>query len=225
MIAFHPISTELARAYQAGGPDACGMVPERRVSAGDGVPCRHCLQMVPAGAPGLVLAHRPFPALQPYGETGPVFLCAGPCGAAVPVAEVPAMLDPPTCILRGYGADNRIVYGTGRVMATGDLLAAAMALLARPELDHAHVRSAANNCFQVAVHRSRAAAPGIFCEQSDKVPFANGGNWSIAGRIPAACSTAKDRRCRLPRQKPKLFSPAALPATEAKVPWGIPGSG
>ncbi len=154
MIAFHPISTEQARAYQAGGPDAYGMVPERRVSDGDGVPCRHCLQMVPAGAPYLVLAYRPFSALQPYAETGPVFVCADPCAAAVPAADLPAILDSPSYILRGYGADNRIVYGTGRVVATGDLVAAAMALLARPQVDYAHVRSAANNCFQVAVHRA-----------------------------------------------------------------------
>ena len=143
MIAFHPVFTAEARAYQAGGPDAYGMVTERRVSDGDGVPCRHCLQMVPAGAPCLVLAHRPFPNLQPYAETGPVFLCADPCAGAEPGAALPAMLDSPIYILRGYGADNRIVYGTGRVVATGDLLATA--LLARPEVDHAHVRSAANN--------------------------------------------------------------------------------
>ena len=78
MITFYPMPTEQARAYQSGGTDAYGMVPERRVSDGDGVPCRHCLQMVPAGAPYLVLAHRPFPALQPSAETGPVFVCADP---------------------------------------------------------------------------------------------------------------------------------------------------
>ena len=154
MITFYPMPTEQARAHQAGGPDAYGMVPERRVSDGDGVPCRHCLQMVPAGAPYLVLAHRPFPALQPYAETGPVFLCADPCPAAVPGAALPAILNSPSYILRGYGADHRIVYGTGRVVPTLYLAAAAEALLALPEVDYGHVRSASNNCFQLAVRRA-----------------------------------------------------------------------
>lgn len=154
MIAFYPMPTEQARAYQAGGPDAYGMAPEQRVSDGDGVPCRHCLQMVPAGARYLVLAHRPFPALQPYAETGPVFVCADPCLAAAAGAALPAIFDSPSYILRGYGTDNRIVYGTGRVVATAELAGAAAALLAQPAVAYAHVRSAANNCFQVAVARA-----------------------------------------------------------------------
>lgn len=78
---FVAIPTEIARAYQAGGPDANGQRPEHKVSDGGGNPCRHCLRMIPEGAGMLVLAHRPFPAPQPYAEMGPIFLCAGPCAA------------------------------------------------------------------------------------------------------------------------------------------------
>ena len=52
--------------------------PERQVSDGSAVPCRHCLSDVAAGEPFLILAHRPFPEAQPYAETGPIFLRAGP---------------------------------------------------------------------------------------------------------------------------------------------------
>jgi hypothetical protein len=152
-IQFTPMPTPQASAYQAGGPDAYGMTPERKVSDGDGVPCRHCLQYVTDGAPYLVLAHRPFPELQPYAETGPIFLCADECAAAEPKAALPAILSSPQYILRGYSADDRIVYGTGRVVPTANLAEAAEALLARDEIAYAHVRSAANNCFQVAVRR------------------------------------------------------------------------
>ena len=55
-IHFTPISTAIVRAYQAGGLDANGQMPERAVSDGDGNPCRHCLAMIPAGAGMLVLA-------------------------------------------------------------------------------------------------------------------------------------------------------------------------
>ena len=81
-VRFTPISTAVVRAYQAGGVDANGQLPERQVSDGGGNPCRHCLQMIPAGAGMLILAHRPFPAPQPYAEIGPIFLCADACATA-----------------------------------------------------------------------------------------------------------------------------------------------
>ena len=61
------------------GPDAHGQKPEKQISDGDGVPCRHCLTRVAKGEPYLVLAYRPFPRDQPYAETGPIFLHAEPC--------------------------------------------------------------------------------------------------------------------------------------------------
>ena len=50
------IPTDEVRALQRGGLDANGELPEHRISDGDGVPCRHCLRMVPSGEPYLVLA-------------------------------------------------------------------------------------------------------------------------------------------------------------------------
>jgi len=149
---FVPIPTEIVRAYQAGGVDSYGLLPERRVSDGGGNPCRHCLRMIPEGAGMLVLAHRPFGALQPYAETGPIFLCADAC-AAGGGEEVPEILASPDYILRGYGPDERIVYGTGGVVPTGRIAARAEEVLAMPGVAFVHVRSARNNCFQVRVER------------------------------------------------------------------------
>lgn len=149
---FVAIPTEVVRAYQAGGMDANGQVPERTVSDGDGYPCRHCLAMIPKGAGVLVLAHRPFPAPQPYAEVGPIFLCADACEAGGGEA-LPAMLASPEYIVRGYGADDRIVYGTGGVVATGAIPARAEALLSDPRVAYLHVRSARNNCYQCRIDR------------------------------------------------------------------------
>ena len=149
---FVPIATEVVRAYQAQGLDSYGLLPERRVSDGGGNPCRHCLRMIPEGAGMLVLAHRPFGALQPYAETGPIFLCADACEAGGGV-EVPEILGSSDYIVRGYGADERIVYGTGGVIATGQIVARAEELLGMPEVAFVHVRSARNNCFQVRIER------------------------------------------------------------------------
>lgn len=147
---FTPIPTEIVRAYQAGGSDANGQPPERHISDGDGNPCRHCLGMIPKGAAMLVLAHRPFPRPQPYAEIGPIFLCADLCTAGGG-ADVPAMLTSADYILRGYGADDRIVYGSGAVVATDRLLAEAAARFADPRVVYLHVRSARNNCFQCRI--------------------------------------------------------------------------
>jgi hypothetical protein len=149
---FTPIPTDLARHYQAGGPDAYGQPPERAVSDGGGNPCRHCLAMIPEGAGMLILAHRPFPALQPYAETGPIFLCADPCTAGGGEG-FPAILASPDYILRGYSAADRIVYGTGAVVPTARIAVEAATRLADPRVAYVHVRSARNNCFQVRIDR------------------------------------------------------------------------
>jgi hypothetical protein len=150
MIRFTPIPTTIARAYQAGQPDANGQTPERQIAQSGGNPCRHCLGMIAEGAEMLVLAHRPFPALQPYAELGPIFLCAEPCEAGGG-AEIPAMLASPDYILRGYGADDRIVYGSGAVVATDQIAAVAQSRFADPRIAYLHIRSARNNCFQCRV--------------------------------------------------------------------------
>ncbi len=153
MIRFTPIPTKTVRAYQAGGPDANGQVPERRLSDGDGYPCRHCLRMIPQGKEVLVLAHRPFPALQPYAELGPIFLCAAPCEAGGGEG-LPEILASPEYILRGYGTNDRIVYGTGGVIATPGIATRAEVLLTDPAIAYVHVRSARNNCYQVRIDRA-----------------------------------------------------------------------
>ena len=152
-ITFTAIPTATVRALQSGGVDAYGLIPERKHSDGDGNPCRHCLQMIPQGAGMLVLAHRPFPALQPYAETGPIFLCADPC-AQGGGAELPAILASPDCILRGYGVDDRIVYGSGAVVPTAALTDRAQHLLENPAIAYLHVRSARNNCYQLRIDRA-----------------------------------------------------------------------
>ncbi len=148
--------THLAAAYRAGAPDANGQVPEPRISDGDGVPCRHCLENVAAGEPYLVLAYRPFPAPQPYAELGPIFLHAEACPAYAPAAGLPERERRGTSgrILRGYGADDRIVYGTGIVVGNDGIAAAAEAILERPDVAYVHMRSATNNCFTLRIDRA-----------------------------------------------------------------------
>lgn len=154
LIRFLAMPTADARAYQRGEPDAYGNFPERGISDGSGLPCRHCLRHIAAGEPYLTLAYRPFPALQPYAETGPIFLHAEECERA-PEGDVlaPMFRDTPDYILRGYDLHDRIVYGTGGVVETHKICGRAHELLQRDEVAYVHMRSARNNCYQLRIER------------------------------------------------------------------------
>ncbi|MCA2012957.1 DUF1203 domain-containing protein [Cereibacter sphaeroides] len=150
---FLPLPEAATARYRAGLPDAYGLTPERRVvGPGDGVPCRNSLQRLPEGAEYLIVAHRPFDGLNPYAETGPIFLGAeGAAAAASP--DLPPFLTAPSYITRAYGDDERILYGTGAVTRTEDIIARCTELLSDPQVAFVHIRSASNNCFHCRVER------------------------------------------------------------------------
>lgn len=150
-VTFHPLATPLVKALRAGGPDANGLPAEHAVSDGAGAPCRHCLNNIQKGAPMLICAHRPFGSLQPYAETGPIFLCADDC-MAYSGNTLPAILTTSAgYLLKGYTADERISYGTGSIKAPADVANYAAALLDRAEIAFVDVRSASNNCFMTRI--------------------------------------------------------------------------
>jgi len=153
-IIFSSMPTDRAEAYRAGAADAYGQPPEVHLSDGDGIPCRHCLDYVAEGEPYLILAYRPFPDLQPYAETGPIFLHAEPCRRYPETDRPPPMvLAKEPRLLKGYGANDRIVYGTGEIVVAADLPAAAARILARNDVAYVHARSALNNCFSCRIER------------------------------------------------------------------------
>jgi hypothetical protein len=157
-IRFVALETEHVEALRRGAPDANGHAAEPHTAPADGLPCRHCLAMIGRGEPYLILAHRPFPAPQPYAEVGPIFLHAGPCARGGGSGAIPSFLDSPRYIIRGYGRDDRIVYGTGRIVATAEIPAAAAAMLADAAIRYIHVRSASNNCYHCRIERAAGEA-------------------------------------------------------------------
>lgn len=151
-IAFTAMDSIEAQDFRNGEPDSYGNAPEL-VSSSGGMPCRHCLRHINEGKPMLVLAYRPFPKLQPYAETGPIFLHAEACDRYEPSGILPPILESPDYIVRGYGRDDRIVYGTGAVTATDAIIHRAQELLDRNDIAYVHVRSARNNCYQCRIDR------------------------------------------------------------------------
>lgn len=149
------IPTEIARALRAGAPDANGLPAERKISDGLNDPCRHCLRFIPEGAEMLIVAHRPFGSLQPYAETGPIFLCAEDCQRWEGPGLPPVLADgPDERLLKGYSPDDRIVYGLGQIVPKGGIVARADTVLADPRVAYIHVRSSTNNCFTCRIDRA-----------------------------------------------------------------------
>ena len=127
--------------------DSYGNTVEQGSSDGDSYPCRHCLTEIPEGHGVLTLAHRPFQTKNPFAETGPIYLCADACERARPTIQLPAILRSDRYLVRGYSEDERIVYGSGRIVATDQIAGYVTELFSDPQVAFADVRSASNNCF------------------------------------------------------------------------------
>lgn len=147
------IRSEEVDRIRAGGADANGQPALVRVAEGVANPCRHCLGLIAEGDAKLVLAHRPFDALQPYAETGPIFLHERACERYESDA-LPAWFDfMEPAIVRGYDADDWIRYDTGHVVAGREIAATCRQILADASIAYVHVRSK-YNCFQCRVDRA-----------------------------------------------------------------------
>lgn len=151
-IQFTGLPTQTVAALKARGIDANGQPIERHHAPGGTRPCRHCLDQTSEDY--LILAHRPFDTVNPYTETGPIFLCAENCAGYNASETVPAILKSESYIVRAYDAHERILYGTGRVTPTPEIAAYAASLLDDPATAFVDVRSAANNCYQCRITRA-----------------------------------------------------------------------
>ena len=149
------IPTDQAEALRGGGTDANGQTPLIRISRGPGNPCRHCLGLIADGDEKLVLSYRPFTGLQPYAESGPIFLHRNAC-RRYEASGLPAWFSyMDSALIRGYDQDDWIRYDTGQVVRGPELADTARQILAREGVAYVHIRSKFN-CFQCRVDR----APG-----------------------------------------------------------------
>ena len=153
-IKFLALPTDEVRRLQRGGLDANGHAPEPSISDGDGYQCRHCLQIIPKGKEMLLVAYRPFPEDQPYAEQGPLFVCADKCERHAESETLPDIFNlAESLLVRGYNAENRIIYGTGDVCPVKDVVSTAEELFENPDVQFVHLRSSKNNCYQCRIER------------------------------------------------------------------------
>lgn len=153
-IRYTALPTDVARAYQRGAPDAYGNPPERQIADDGGYQCRHCLTIIPPGDAMLLVAHRPFGGLDAYAETGPIFICERECKGYGSQASVPETLTASAdYLVKAYGSNDRIIYGTGTVVPADAMPARAEELFENPHVAYLHVRSSRNNCYQARIDR------------------------------------------------------------------------
>lgn len=151
-LAVRGIPSDAVDRIRCGGSDANGQPALTRVAEGVANPCRHCLGLIAEGEEKLVLAYRPFASLQPYAESGPIFLHNRACQLYERDTLPPwfGFMDP--AIIRGYGDDDWIRYETGDVVPGADLGAACQRILSDDTIAYVHIRSK-YNCFQCRVDR------------------------------------------------------------------------
>jgi hypothetical protein len=144
------IATEEAFRLRNLEPDANGQVPVEMISDGKSNPCRHCLGLIAEGEKMLLLGYRPFEQLQPYAETGPIFLHQDEC-ERYDNERFPAWFDHfDPAIIRGYNEKHFIRYDTGKAVAGKELSAACQNILCDESVAYVHIRSKFN-CFQCRV--------------------------------------------------------------------------
>lgn len=154
-IKFVALDTEIVRALQRGGTDANDQVPQRAISGGGAIPCRHCLSPVGKAEEYLILAHRPFPRVQPYAESGPIFLHARECErAADSQLAAPMFQNGRAYILRGYNDNDWINYDAAEVVTPDRIEQTARRLLDRNDVAYVHMRSSQMNCYQCRIERA-----------------------------------------------------------------------
>ncbi len=147
------IATTEAQLLQTGGLDANQQPAQVHIADAGANPCRHCLGLIVEGDEMLILGYRPFDGVQPYAETGPIFLHKNSC-EHYDSDQLPdwfEFLDP--AVIRGYTNKDWIVYETGAVVAGSELSATCHAILSDPAVAYIHIRSKFN-CFQCRVERA-----------------------------------------------------------------------
>jgi len=86
-------------------------------------------------------------SLQPYAEVGPIFLCGNDCERHPESAGIPDLYRHREMLIRGYDHDERIVYGSGKVIDMTNIEEEASHLFEALNLAFIHVRSSTNNCY------------------------------------------------------------------------------
>ena len=154
----HPIAPEALAELRV--HDDAGRTPESVVDRDGGSPLRCCLRVARPGERLLLVSYAPLRRWAaatgvdpgPYVELGPVFIHPEPCSGADGDGWPEELRGQPR-VLRGYGADGRIV--DGRVVEEGEAPEPRLEdLLADDRVAFVHARALLFGCFTFAIDRA-----------------------------------------------------------------------
>lgn len=118
----------------------------------DAAPCRHCLQLIPAGKESRILfTYDRFSGVESLPQPGPVYVHEKSCSRYEEQAGFPEKLRSSPRTLEGYAHGRRLV--AQEYVTDGKFEAAIEKLFAQTEIDYLQVNSTTAGCFTFRIER------------------------------------------------------------------------
>ncbi len=147
------ILTEIADAVRTTNKDPHYGHPAHTEIAGEGAPCRHCLQIIPSGSEKATLfTYDAFEGLESLPLPGPVYIHADACERYPEDGGFPAALRNSPRTLNAYARGRRMV--AVEYVENSNVEAGIERLFAREDVDYIHVRSTAAGCYTFRIERA-----------------------------------------------------------------------
>ena len=127
--------------------------PAHTEIAGEGAPCRHCLQIVTAGSEKVTLfTYDAFDGLESLPLPGPVYIHAEGCERYPENGGFPLALRDSPRTLNAYARGRRLV--AAEYVEDGNVDVGVEKLFARTDVDYIHVRSTTAGCYTFRIERA-----------------------------------------------------------------------
>jgi hypothetical protein len=147
------IPTEVADAVRRTHKDPRYGHPAHTEIAGEGAPCRHCLQIIAAGSEKATLfTYDAFEGLEALPLPGPVYIHAQACERYPENAGFPPALRNSPRTLNAYARGRRLV--AAEYVEDGNVDAGVGKLFARTDVDYIHARSTSAGCYTFRIERA-----------------------------------------------------------------------
>ena len=146
------IPTKLADTIRKKSTDPQFGFPVHLAPAGEGLPCRHCLEWIVEGSEQAVLfTLDPFAGIEKLPLPGPVYIHAKGCERYPETAGIPIRLMSSPRTLNAYARGRRLV--AQEYVEYHNTEAAIATLFQRPKVDYIHVRSTTAGCYTFRLER------------------------------------------------------------------------
>jgi Protein of unknown function (DUF1203) len=147
------ISTELAEAVRKNAKDPQFGFPVYTAEAGEGLPCRHCLDWIAERKERATLfTLDPFAGVENLPLPGPVYIHADGCARYSDDAGIPRKLMTSPRTLNAYARGRRLVAQEYVDFASAE--ATIERLFARLDVHYVHVRSTTAGCYTFRLERA-----------------------------------------------------------------------